>query len=470
MWVTCEDGVFDVSEFVRADAHPGGRDLLLNVIGGPIDAFWALYRVHGKHTALLESMRVAVLRKEDRLLYDEIENSFNDEPHRSPLLKVLQRYPFDAESPTDRLSESFFTPVNLCYIRNHFPVPRITPEEYEEYAIDIDVPPELRAPGAGKGDKEVSMSLKAVQGKPQKSVIATIMCTGNRSKEVTLEEYEANGAQIMNSRWSGTPLRDVLQSAGLHRELTHEQIAGWHLIMTGEDGFNVSIPLELAIRYDREVLLATGMNGKPLTRDHGYPVRVLVPGVVGVRSVKWLRSLEIRKEECTSPWQRRLYRIWPDMEGRETDFVASRLPPACLEVPVNSAIMSPKQGEVIHEIDDRDDTFRATGWAFAGGGASIIRVEVSPDGGKTWIQARASKKEEVHAHAWKQTWAWTLWDAKIPVVHGKEEYELQVRAMDDMYNVQPANPPQAGTYNWNRSGYLTNSYFRVKVKVSAEAT
>ena len=139
------------------------------------------------------------------------------------------------------------------------------------------------------------------------------------------------------------------------------------------------------------------------------------------------------------------------------------LPPACLEVPVNSAIMSPKAGEVVTELED--GTFRATGWAFAGGGASIIRVEVSADGGKTWILATASDLEEDHARAWKQTWAWTLWEATIPVIKGKKEYELQVRALDDMYNVQPVDPPQVGTYNWNRSGYLNNSYFGTKFTV-----
>ena len=104
-------------------------------------------------------------------------------------------------------------------------------------------------------------------------------------------------------------------------------------------------------------------------------------------------------------------------------------------------------------------------WAFAGGGASIIRVEVSADGGKTWILATASDVEEDHTRAWKQTWAWTLWEATIPVIKGKKEYELQVRALDDMYNVQPVDPPQVGTYNWNRSGYLNNSYFGTKFTV-----
>jgi len=232
--------------------------------------------------------------------------------------------------------------------------------------------------------------------------------------------------------------------------------------MYGLDGFAMSIPLEVAMNPAREVLLATTMNGRPLTRDHGYPVRVIVPGVVGARSVKWISRLEVSKEECQSVWQKRTYRIWPSEIGNEK-YLASA--PPCMDINVNSAIISHDTGSTIHEGEIDNNSFRVSGWAFSGAGNRIIRVEVSPDGGKTWLAAHGSSIEEVHAKAWKQSWAWTLWEVNIPVVEGRSTYNLLVRAMDEMYNVQPERMAQQGTYNWNKGGYLYNAYFGVDVTV-----
>ena len=241
LWITFEDGVFDVSKFCQA--HPGGPEYLLNAVGGSIDAQWALYRVHARQTKLLESMRIGVLRKEDRIDYDEIENVYNDEPYRSPQLHILQRYPFDAEAPSEALAESFITPENLCYVRNHvgfpcstgrnltpvwvqFPVPRVDHDEASEYEVGVLCPPELCVTG---GAAKSAVSMKELNTLQQCTLTATLMCTGNRGKEVFGSNKEANGCQISTCHWNGVYLHEILVQCGLNKDLTYQQMAGHHL-------------------------------------------------------------------------------------------------------------------------------------------------------------------------------------------------------------------------------------------------
>jgi len=311
IWVSYDDGVYDVTDFVSH--HPGGLFIMM-ANGGALEAFWSLYRVHFKRSVynLLERFRVGVLREEDRINFDDIEDPFNQEPIRHPGLIVLRQKPFDAETPLHHLAQDFYTRNNVFYVRNHFPVPSV--EEPEEHEIDVSVPPEL-------GGEDRTFTLKEIMSNFKKHAIdCALFCTGFRAKEMTGDVYDAQGGQMGNARWAGYRLRDLLKACGLDEEAVfstpadlenNDDIVNYHVHLTGLDGYSISIPLEIALGIERDVMVVTEMNGKRLPRDHGFPCRVLVPSFVGARSVKWITNIEVKPFQSDSPFHTNIYRLWP---------------------------------------------------------------------------------------------------------------------------------------------------------------
>jgi sulfite oxidase len=215
-----------------------------------------------------------------------------------------------------------------------------------------------------------------------------------------------------------------------------------------------SIPIEKALSPFGDVLLAWEMNGEPLPAEHGAPVRLIAPGVVGVRNVKWVDRVRISQEEAEGPWQRGIaYKgfspMQKDCKGVDVEKILSMQ-----EMPVQSAIMSPKAGSKF-ELDD----IEVKGWAWSGGGRGIVRVDVSVDEGKTWTTAELG---EGAAQNPTRAWAWTFWEASIAVpdeLRGKE-IEILCRATDSAYSTQPERAAPI----WNLRGLNCNCWHRVKVQ------
>lgn len=216
-------------------------------------------------------------------------------------------------------------------------------------------------------------------------------------KEIKGLKWE--GSAIGTATWTGVLLRDVLLAAGIDAngsgdgnepEIKHIRFEGYDEDISGST-YGASIPISKAMDPRGDVLLAFEMNGKELTRDHGYPLRVLVPGVAACRSVKWLKSIEAHAEESTSFWQQNDYKSFsPNVDWDNVDWTSS---PAIQNMPVTSAITEPAPGRV-HEVPrDGDDDLRVPvkGYAWSGGGNGIVRVDVSVDGGSTWQDATLRK-------------------------------------------------------------------------------
>lgn len=206
-----------------------------------------------------------------------------------------------------------------------------------------------------------------------------------------------------------------------------------------------------------DVILAYEMNGKPLTRDHGYPVRVIVPGVVGARNVKWLGRIVISASESDSHWQQNDYKGFsPSTDWDTVDFKKS---PAIQNMPVTSAICSPQLDEKVTTNEEGRITVK--GYAWSGGGNQIVRVDVTTDGGKTWhvAELETTDKESIVLPTGRN-WGWTLWTAKVPVNKG-DEVEIWSKAVDSNYNCQP----ETFENTWNLRGVLSNAYHRIRVKV-----
>ena len=354
-----------------------------------------------------------------------------------PRLRVRQESPLNAEPEPAVLVESFRTPNELFFVRNHGDVPAVDPESYR---LTVD----------GLVESPLSLSLEDLQRFSRVTVGATLQCAGNRRREL-IEVLPIPGElpwaseAISNAEWSGVPLREVLAAAGPQAGARHAAFLG--LDETERHGhrfqFGGSVPLEKAMHP--EVLLADTMNGSPLPPVHGGPLRVVVPGYIGARSVKWISRITLQENPSDNYFQAKAYRLFPpsvtpDSVDWETGMMLG-------ESPVNSVICSPEPGA---RLPAGPVTVR--GWAMAGGGREIARVDVSADGGRIWTTAELESRDS--------GWTWCVWAAALDLPPG--EHEILCRAFDSAAQTQPAHPAQV----WNFKGYANNAWHRVRVAIS----
>jgi sulfite oxidase len=272
---------------------------------------------------------------------------------------------------------------------------------------------------------------------------------------------------ISNAAWEGVLLADVLADAGFDAA-SDTQVK--HVQFAAMEAYGASIPIRKAIDPQGDVLLAWGMNGQPLPRDHGFPLRSIVPGHVAARSVKWLNRVTLSDEESPSQWQRRDYKCFGPNETK-VDWDAA---PSIQEMPVQSAITSIRLDKATLEQDKQEDTGRPvslSGYAYSGGGRAIVRVDVSLDGGATWSQAQllpddtsSPSKDDSHG-----SWSWKRWryDGMIPRSVLQSEHgagnklctSFVCKATDESYNTQP----QSHAATWNVRGNLATAWHRVRV-------
>lgn len=223
--------------------------------------------------------------------------------------------------------------------------------------------------------------------------------------------------------------------------------------------YAASIPLTKAMDARGDVILAYEMNGQPLSRDHGYPVRVVCPGIVGARSVKWLGRIVVSENESDSHWQQNDYKGFsPSTDWDTVDFTKS---PAIQNMPVTSAICQPMPDENVGIEPNGNLTVK--GYAWSGGGNKIVRVDVTVDGGRSWHVAELKHGDDNDASNLNgRNWAWSLWTIDIPIPENANQVEIWSKAVDSNYNVQP----EQFSNIWNLRGVLSNAYSRIKVDLT----
>lgn len=437
-WVVKGNGVYDITEWV--DSHPGGK-VILRAAGSTVEPYWDIFTIHNKQDVhdILEQFRIGNVDPCDlvdgHVPHDAIEDPFKHDPKRDPRLIVLSDRPCNAETPTSELS-TFITDNDVFYIRNHLWVPSA---DECSYHISVDL-------GDGSGDKIYSLSDLKTKFQQYK-ITAALQCSGNRRKHLSQGSWEASGLQwdigaIGNAEWRGPKLRDVLIDAGLNADDPNESLQ--HALFSGEDAYGASIPLLKALDPYGDVLLAHEMNSKPIPRDHGCPLRLIVPGHVGARSVKWVNHISLSSEESPSQWQRRDYKGFGPNETPESAKWEEAA--AIQEVPVQSAITAVEQ-------DTQNDYIAFEGYAISGGGRRIIRVDVSVDDGKTWDQAQLMQEKALGNRAW----SWRKWHYDCS--RRKTGCYVIVKAVDEAYNVQPES--HSATYNFR--GNLTSAWHRIRI-------
>lgn len=351
---------------------------------------------------------------------------------------VHERDPFNAETPRYALAEGDVTALDAFYVRNHGPVPEL---DESDWRLCVD----------GLVERELELSLTGLRERfEDRSVVATLQCAGNRReglvavRDIPGEAPWGPGA-TGNAAWRGVALVDVLRAAGLRDGARYVAFEGADTSPEAEppQSFGASIPLHKALAS--EVLLAWEMNGEPLPAVHGAPLRVVVGGYIGARSVKWLQRITALGAPTENFFQR-TYRLLPaDADPDQAPADAGIVLGA---VAVNSDILVPADGETVAAglVD-------VSGYAFAGDDRRIVRVDVSTDGGGEWQQARLLDD--------LGPWAWRRWQAQVALEAGRAE--ITARAWDSAAATQPEDPAQL----WNPKGYVNNAWARITVDVKS---
>lgn len=352
----------------------------------------------------------------------------------SPLI-VREASPYNAEAPLPMLPGDWTTPTPLMFVRNH-----------GKKVPDIDVK-KFKLKIEGMVDKPLELSLDELQKLGKRiSTHATITCAGNRRDEHSavkkISGVQWSAGAIGNALWEGISLREVLSAAGAHADAKHVWFEGLDEVEHGDHPtpFGGSIPLQRLAAKQLPVLLATHMNEAPLTPEHGFPLRVVVPGFIGARSVKWLGKIVVSDKPSPNYFIAGTYKVVKTSDAEEME----KAEPIYENV-LNSAICTPATGTAL-----RSGKHTIAGYALPTGNpnARISKVEVRIDDGK-WREAKLINEG--------QPYCWALWNLEADLPPGKRT--LAVRATDSLGTTQPEKA------EWNAKGYLYNGWHRVEVLV-----
>lgn len=353
---------------------------------------------------------------------------------KHPRLNVREDKPFNAEPPPRLLCNSFVTPLELFYVRNHSnEVPQV---DEQSFRVQVE----------GLVEQELSLSIENLKKDfARVETIASLQCAGNRRQEMMKlkpvpGEVAWSAETISTARWAGVRLRDVLERAGVKSNARHVAFLG--LDETERHGeivkFGGSISVDKAMSDD-DVLLVYGMNGQPLAAVHGAPLRAVVPGYIGARSVKWLSKITLQREPSDNYFQQHAYKLFPADVTKETvDWTTGKM---LGENFVTSVITEPRDAWTTGEVEVK-------GYALASGMNTIEQIEVSTDEGATWMRAAIESDT--------QRGVWALWRAKVKIDDSIKS--IFVRATDSAGNTQPRDVASV----WNFKGYMNNAWHQVK--------
>ncbi len=346
---------------------------------------------------------------------------------------IVRSYRFlDLETPVQFMTD-WITPVNHFFVRNHM----FEPAKIEASTWKLTI--------GGEVEKPLTLTLADLEKVPVHFVTNAMECAGNGR---SLHNPKVPGIQwgkgaVGNAKFSGPSLKVVLEKAGVKNTGKHVMFRGLDEVPGKVPPFIRSIPIEKAI--DADTLIATHMNGAPLTQHHGFPARVVTPGWAGAASCKWLTEISVLDKPADGNFMIPGYRM-PNTPVKPGEAVKPEDTHSVTGLTVKSLIAAPSEGA---KLRPGKQEIKGVAWA---GEADITKVEISTDGGSSWTPAELGKD---HAK-----YAWRLWSyAWKPAKSG--DYLILSRATDSQGRAQP------DAAVWNPSGYLYNAYDQVKVYVQA---
>jgi DMSO/TMAO reductase YedYZ molybdopterin-dependent catalytic subunit len=321
------------------------------------------------------------------------------------------------------------TPVGLHYLLIHYDIPAVDERDW-------------RLVVGGRVGAELSLSLAYLRERPAVTRAVTMECAGNGRAHLDPRPVSQPWLleAVGTAEWTGVPVRELLDEAGVLDGALELLFTGLDRGVEGgvEQSYQRSLPLEVA---REDALLAYAINGQPLPPQHGFPLRLVVPGWYGMTNVKWLARIDVLSEPFDGYQQATAYRMRADPDDPGTP--VTRMRPRSLMVPPGIPDFMTRLRHVAA------GPCRLQGRAWSGWGP-IEAVEVSADGGATW--AVAELDEEPPPGAWR---GWSFaWDAS------PGEHELCSRARDAAGNAQPV------TADWNVGGYANTSVQRIAVSVA----
>ncbi|KNC78659.1 hypothetical protein SARC_08917 [Sphaeroforma arctica JP610] len=403
---------------------------------------------------------------------------------RPELVKLTGVTPFNCEAPLQLLmADGEITSCGLHYVRNHGNVPKITWEShtltvYEELDASYSAP--------GSYNESVKYSMDDLVNLPvQRSIPVLLVCAGNRRKEQNMKRatigFNWGSAGCSTSMWTGVPLWALLELSGYSLDQNKSKMSSsdmrkhyvWFegVEKIGNKGiYGTSVPLMAALDRTQDMMVAYAMNDERLPPDHGYPLRVILPGYIGGRMVKWLCAIRIKSYESDNYWHVNDNRVLPtEVLSREIaeqggwwkkpEYVINHLN-------IQSVITKPAHAEELPVPDaDSTETYLVQGYAYTGGGKRLIRVELSIDHGETWLLAELHHSDKTGPTEYGKQWCWIFWSCPVLISEliskGLSATEVQfcVRAWDDSMNTQPKY------MTWNLMGMMNNPWHRVFGKI-----
>jgi sulfane dehydrogenase subunit SoxC len=323
------------------------------------------------------------------------------------------------------------TPIGLHYLLVHYDIPVVDTDEWR-----------LRVDGCVR--RELQLSLEEIRARPAVTEPVTMECAGNGRAQLVPRPASQPWVleAVGTAEWRGTPLRPILEEAGLRDNAVEVLFGGLDRGVEGgiEQSYERSLRLADALRD--EVMLVYELNGRPLPPQHGFPLRLIVPGWYGMTNVKWLERITVLDRPFDGYQQRTSYRLRQE-ESEEGEPVTRMMPRALMVPPGIPEFLTRERVVPLGPCP-------LEGRAWSGWGA-VAGVQVSTDGGVTWDDATLREP--------KGRWAWTawsyLWEPESPGT-----YELSCRARDSAGNEQPVDP------SWNVGGYANNAVQRFRVTVT----
>lgn len=401
------------------------------------------------------------------------------------LIRLTGVHPFNVEPPlTDLWNEGFLTTKDLHYVRNHGAVPLVHDHDVLDWSFTVE----------GLVEEPLSLTLRDLLGDfEQVTYPVTLVCAGNRRKEQNIvrktKGFSWGAAGVSTALWTGVPLDVLLARA---RPIVRGKRRARYVCFEGADElpngcYGTSIKLNWAADPNRGVMVAHAMNGEPLSPDHGRPLRIVIPGQIGGRSVKWLRRIIVTEAPSESWYHIYDNRVLPTTVSPEA---SADLPDtwrderyAIYELNVNSAVARPAHDERVRlpprgsSRGEKDASCcRFEGYAYAGGGRRVTRVEVTLDRGRSWRLADVRYPEDEYRAApegetlfggrldvaGRETcFCWCFWALDVAVADLADEArctgDVMVRAMDEAMMVQPRD------MYWSVLGMMNNPWYRVVV-------
>jgi nitrate reductase (NAD(P)H) len=415
----------------------------------------------------IESIQMDVFRMMESYNYwaDELPNGLdtrdannNDSwvPRNPRMNRLTGIHPFNSESPLSVLRDhGFITPPRLHIVRNHGKVPKLS---WESHVIEID----------GLVDRPIKLTMAELVQLPLHTMPITLQCAGNRRKEQNLIKkgmgFDWGTCAVSTNVWTGVLMTDLLKYVGIK---SVEDGAKWvdffgpsGEVPNGDTIYGASHHRHVMMDPTRPVMLAFMQNGELLHPDHGYPVRLLIPGYIGGRMIKWLCKITVSDKETENFYHIFDNRVFPP-------HIVSK------EVATKEEIWK----DPLYRIDDRNlqcviwkpghstkiaaasgsgsETIEVSGYAYNGAGRPVHRVEVTLNGGRNWRMADIHRFEP--ANQYGKEWCWVFWSCQVPIDAIAGTAEICARAWDDSQNCMPALP------TWNLMGMMNNPWFRVKV-------